>query len=943
MDSPESSQPTAIAAETAAIAQDSPVFSFISNLSPIQPVKAPSVRQDFVEVNSPPLVFKSPRLNPRSQLMSLKRSQFPRQILSELPGQDEHGMNSVPTTKLYEKPDIQLCTNEEEDSDRNRPVNDLETSAIGSSEQFLRDTVIMDSVGSEFSLDSTMRKSECIDQPLNAVVKLDSELNSRISEEVGLVPPFISRQSEEVHKENIPVDARGTEIDKTQGDGDYVDHYPQIGHELPLDNALTNRDKENSVTENVEAGQVALLDPSSYLLSGPTEIGKENESFVDANGAALNEPFLEKVQNDPEVFQHGGTRRRCLQFQDSQYKAILNQSAEIPSNCDGTKPLSQETPSMPINGKRDEVTQPVRYPKNYSNSTINIPKPSGIGLHLNSIVSTVQPGSGAIVNVKSAHGNLSVTGKKSTLTINPRLSEYSNSSSVLSVVENNALENTDDNMHEIQDSAVAMTSMPSSNHIVQPSNNTVVLNSVGDQSTPGNKRNYTEKDDGSDDFNYKSSPKNKRMKSSDPGNAGGCKNCNCKRNKCLKLYCDCFAAGIYCADSCACQECFNRPEYEDTVLETRQKIESRNPLAFAPKIVQQAIEQPATSHAEEGTNFTPSSARHKRGCNCKKSMCLKKYCVCYQSNVGCSDGCRCEGCKNVFGQKGEYGMVKDVWNEEDTNVTTNGSFLEKREIEPSGNGAHREEFFNLHNLSPITPAFDFSNHGKDASKAWCHSGKYFESPEPGYTFVAPYMMSSESSRSSDNHVLNSETGDGILDRVSFEQSHRGNSEMVDELLSAEYHHPGTMGRLSSTPNLQNWADNSKSQPFPAQRHSSGSSLVWGGSPQTPMAQFSGTKMHRELQFDSGLSSIAEDDRPEILKDNSTPLDAVKVSSPNKKRVSPPHGRQNEFGSSSSAGLRSGRKFILKAITPFPPLTPCVDSETVTTQHKIDPQNRNVHK
>jgi hypothetical protein len=55
-------------------------------------------------------------------------------------------------------------------------------------------------------------------------------------------------------------------------------------------------------------------------------------------------------------------------------------------------------------------------------------------------------------------------------------------------------------------------------------------------------------------------------------------------------YCDCFAAGIYCAEPCACQGCFNRPEYEDTVLETRQQIESRNPLAFAPKIVQHVTE-----------------------------------------------------------------------------------------------------------------------------------------------------------------------------------------------------------------------------------------------------------------------------------------------------------------------------------------------------------------
>ena len=53
----------------------------------------------------------------------------------------------------------------------------------------------------------------------------------------------------------------------------------------------------------------------------------------------------------------------------------------------------------------------------------------------------------------------------------------------------------------------------------------------------------------------------------------------------LCRYCDCFAAGIYCGEACACMGCFNRPEYDDRVLETRKQIVSRNPLAFAPKIV----------------------------------------------------------------------------------------------------------------------------------------------------------------------------------------------------------------------------------------------------------------------------------------------------------------------------------------------------------------------
>merc|ERR1712025_1360054 len=83
--------------------------------------------------------------------------------------------------------------------------------------------------------------------------------------------------------------------------------------------------------------------------------------------------------------------------------------------------------------------------------------------------------------------------------------------------------------------------------------------------------------------------------------------CNCKKTKCLKLYCECFANQQFCQKSCRCVDklCMNTVANVAKRKFAVRRLVNRNPLAFVPK------------------------TSTKRSCRCQRSRCQKKYCECF--------------------------------------------------------------------------------------------------------------------------------------------------------------------------------------------------------------------------------------------------------------------------------------------------------------------------
>ncbi|KAJ7979996.1 protein tesmin/TSO1-like CXC 2 [Quillaja saponaria] len=762
--------------------EDSPVFSYINNLSPIKPVKSVHITQTFnsLSFSSPPSVFTSPHVSFHKESRFLKGHNFLDSSKSKVSSDDGNKdcTNEQAITNaghLYnDSNDLRQCT------DSAVSIEDASVEAPCEHTEFaieLPQTLKYDCGSPD------CHPTPCCDNETVSVLILPGNSASVVAyaqdacennptegevqlQEISQVEPkaegagcdwesLISNDTDLLifNSPNEPEAFKGLIYKSLDSTPEFYNFPPQL---LQSSNNVQNMQIVELVSSSSQRETEDHYQPGAA--SDQLEVDKTQHNH--ANIALLADNPNEKMDNEPASTLHRGMRRRCLDFEMAGHQRKNPADGSSSGSCmsqSGKKIADNDKHLLTI--KRSGESQRCILP--------------GIGLHLNALAKTSKDYKNVKPETLSSGEQINLSSSSSSLHLPTTSQEHQHPLSISASSERD-MDLAQDGLQLAEDGSQA------SAYLV------------------------------SEEFNQ-NSPKKKRRKLEPAGEIEACKRCNCKKSKCLKLYCECFAAGVYCIEPCSCQDCFNKPIHEDTVIATRKQIESRNPLAFAPKVIRSLDSVPEIG---EESNKTPASSRHKRGCNCKKSSCLKKYCECYQGGVGCSIGCRCEGCKNAFGRK-------------------DGS-------------------------API---------GIEA--------------EPG-----------EETESCEKSVV-----DKALQKT----------KIQNKEVDPDSAFPATPLRFSRQ--LVPLSFSSKGKP---PRSSSFLTTISSSGLYTSQKLGKPTIL-RSQKFEKPSQSVPDDEVPEILHDNASPI--VKTS-PNSKRVSSP---QCDFGASPSR--RSSRKLILQSIPSFPSLTP----------------------
>ncbi|XP_073303869.1 protein tesmin/TSO1-like CXC 2 isoform X1 [Primulina huaijiensis] len=742
MDTPERIKSNQIATSLCKF-EESPVFNFLNNLSPIKPVKSVHITQTINPLSfaTLPSVFTSPHVSSLRGSRFLRRHQFSDPSKPEFSSDDG---NTVDLIKVNKDGNEKFDELENLDPEASHCVvaND---SSYECSNKF----------SENFDYDPNSRNSpvkpSCGLESTSSALVYESEVNL---EEAGRTDE--NKEGISCDWESLIADDPDLLIFESPND---TENKKLRGTEMSFYASIRN-DKQSmqslvSMYSGEQIGEGSQPENLSFHPGEGTEMLENSEKHDVTSSSLLNEP-IEEMDYENLSGLYRGMRRRCLDFEMA---GAHRQRFEEISDPDSSVVL-QSGSDISANNRQ-------LVPTNTIDESPRCIVPT-LGLHLNALGTTSKDYK--LVNVEPSASGRFLIGPIPSVDFHPPTTgrELINNLDATSL--GGDMDTVEDFVPLTEDSCQASGYM-ANEEITQ------------------------------------SSPKKKKRRLEQAGEGESCKRCNCKKSKCLKLYCECFAAGVYCVESCACIDCFNKPVHEGTVLATRKQIESRNPLAFAPKVIRGS--DSLTETGDDSSN-TPASARHKRGCNCKKSGCLKKYCECYQGGVGCSINCRCEGCKNVFGRKdGSVIIGTEAEYEEDETDTTEKSMSEKTAV-------HFDSEQNMDSAPPETPLLA-------GRKPVQHLFSNQKPPRSSFPSIG------SSSRSYTNQVFK---------KPSF-------------------------------------------QPAP--------------------------------KFDRHFETIKEDEIPEFLQEGS-PISGIKLSSPNRKRVSPPHNV------GMSTGLRSSRKLILQSIPSFPSLT-----------------------